>query len=65
MFKGHLREFIPSITTAQQALEVKKVIKKHHKGTITEWEAELSHLPVAHINISFAQRGLEKVSKPC
>ncbi|KAH8689858.1 dyp-type peroxidase family protein [Talaromyces proteolyticus] len=61
-FKGHLQELIPSITTAQQALEARENIKQH-KGKVTVWEEEPCHLPVAHSNISFAERGLVKLGK--
>jgi Dyp-type peroxidase family len=62
VFKGHLQNFIPSITTAQQALDARKKTK-HHKGKVTEWEGEHGHLHAAHSNISFAQRGLVKLGK--
>ncbi|QKX64626.1 uncharacterized protein TRUGW13939_11801 [Talaromyces rugulosus] len=62
VFKGRLKDFIPKITTAQQALVARNKIKDHN-GKVTELEGDQGHLPEAHSNISFAQRGLIKLGK--
>lgn len=62
-FKSRLRQFLPSITTAARACEMKDEIAALKKSRDAAGDDKGPLLPLPGVNIAFSSTGLHKVSR--